>query len=291
MLQTHKRTYAAVLTGALLIWFGGTTSATAQTSRDGALLDIVETIAGGEVEALEGERPVAPGVEVGPAIGSSETVVVENDGSTSVVAIFDEPQASVSATFPLEMGPGYEVVILPHGGGVVLDVVGLEEAGISVDEATARFPDSTPEWSVVASFDAPWAVDAEGRALPTAYRVQGGNLVQDVNARGAAFPVAADPSFGLGWKGFNPVGYVHFSRGETVNYSTYSVSRLSGVAGLICEAAPPGLGWACSALVKARAKDLIEDAKYGVRTGRCLSFYTALGAESLYRWDAYTRVC
>ncbi|MEU3657979.1 DNRLRE domain-containing protein [Streptomyces sp. NPDC032161] len=50
-------------------------------------------------------------------------------------------------------------------------------------------------------FDAPWAKDAGGNAVPTSFRIEGGDIVQtiDVNAN-TAFPVVADPFWRSVWK-------------------------------------------------------------------------------------------
>ena len=52
---------------------------------------------------------------------------------------------------------------------------------------------------VVGVIAAPWAVDANGVAVQTEYKLRGGVLVQTVNHIGAAYPVVADPSVTLGW--------------------------------------------------------------------------------------------
>ncbi|WP_175412423.1 hypothetical protein [Streptomyces sp. TRM64462] len=49
---------------------------------------------------------------------------------------------------------------------------------------------------VLGTFDAPWAKDARGEAVPTSYRVEDGALVQTVAFdKNTAFPVVADPSW------------------------------------------------------------------------------------------------
>ncbi len=46
------------------------------------------------------------------------------------------------------------------------------------------------------TFDAPWAKDARGEAVPTEYRVEDGALIQTVRpGPGTAFPVVADPAW------------------------------------------------------------------------------------------------
>lgn len=49
--------------------------------------------------------------------------------------------------------------------------------------------------SAVGMFDTPWAIDANGVGLPTAFRIDGNKLVQHIDFTGAAFPVTADPSY------------------------------------------------------------------------------------------------
>ncbi|WP_405656964.1 DNRLRE domain-containing protein [Streptomyces sp. RK9] len=48
--------------------------------------------------------------------------------------------------------------------------------------------------------EAPWATDANGNAVPTAYRIEGSKLVQTVDFDSkTAFPVVADPKISFGW--------------------------------------------------------------------------------------------
>lgn len=51
-----------------------------------------------------------------------------------------------------------------------------------------------PDENIVLIVPAPWAVDAEGEAVPTRYRVEGTDLIQEVDFTATdAFPVIADP--------------------------------------------------------------------------------------------------
>ncbi|MEV0257334.1 hypothetical protein AB0H82_24150 [Streptomyces sp. NPDC050732] len=59
---------------------------------------------------------------------------------------------------------------------------------------------------IIGAFDAPWAEDANGKAVATAYRVEDGALVQSVEFdHEAAFPIVADPQMTLGKR-----VYLHF---------------------------------------------------------------------------------
>lgn len=79
---------------------------------------------------------------------------------------------------------------------------------------TARFKITTPDGAkiteepggglliasdemIYGALDAPWAVDAKGKRLPTSYRVEGTTIVQKVNTSSADFPIVADPTFRL----------------------------------------------------------------------------------------------
>ena len=45
----------------------------------------------------------------------------------------------------------------------------------------------------------PWAVDADGEAVRTAYKLSGNAIVQTIQHSGAAYPVVADPTVSLAW--------------------------------------------------------------------------------------------
>lgn len=64
----------------------------------------------------------------------------------------------------------------------------------------------------VAYIEAPWEHDAEGRAVPTWFSVEGATVVQHVDhsAADVTYPVVADPTVGFG-RG----AYVFFNRAET----------------------------------------------------------------------------
>lgn len=74
----------------------------------------------------------------------------------------------------------------------------FEQQGVSVDDVAAEsapLEEGVPEgYEVVAAFQNPWAVDADGVELPTSYRVEGDELIQVVDTSAAAFPVVADPA-------------------------------------------------------------------------------------------------
>jgi hypothetical protein len=64
----------------------------------------------------------------------------------------------------------------------------------------------------VGAFQSPWAKDANGKSLPTSYRIEGNTLVQTVVTNAdTAYPVVADPHYTWGIV----TGTVYFNKAET----------------------------------------------------------------------------
>jgi hypothetical protein len=237
-------------------------------------------------EVLSGEAAVGDVLSVAPADEVDQTLVVSEGVQTSVVASIDQPGLQ-RVTFDLDLAAGYTLVLNPDGSGLVFDEQMLTE----VQAAGEQVPSGQTVdlgVAVAATLEAPWAVDAAGKELPTSYELVGDDLVQHVDTTRAVFPVAADPSFGLGWQGVIPVYYLHMTKSETYNIATYRIPNPSW----ICEFTPTGFGGICETLTRNRATDFVANAQYGVRTGRCLSMWQGYGpAISYLFYDAYTRSC
>lgn len=117
---------------------------------------------------------VAPGtVAYGSSGGSSNAVQATEDGGARMLTVIAEPNAPTEYAYGINVDGGGRVALTEGGGAAVYG------------------PDGQP-LSVVA---APWAKDAEGRAVPTHFAVKDGMLVQvvDHNRPGVAYPVTADP--------------------------------------------------------------------------------------------------
>lgn len=231
---------------------------------------------------------ITAGIVVRPARGASQTRVADSGSAVSLIGIVEHATKEVALDFPLETSGNITGELLADGSIAFI----RSNGPIGATELRGRHPGSRfelPETVAVAA--RPWAVDADGTVLETHYELTEGNIRQIVNTKDATFPIAADPSFSLGWKGLNPALYIHFNRNDTVSMSTYSVKNMTFWAGWMCESAPSGLGWLCSKLLKARAEEIIWYSKKAVREGKCVSAYTAVGAEALYRWGAYLRKC
>ncbi|MGW0864098.1 DUF4258 domain-containing protein [Streptomyces sp. NPDC002611] len=106
-------------------------------------------------------------------------------------------------------GEDIDLAVQPNRDGV-RTLVTLKDAdapteyrfplGLPADAATEVLEDGSILVSrgeeYLGTFDAPWAKDARGEAVPTEYRVEGGALIQTVRpGPGTAFPVVADPAW------------------------------------------------------------------------------------------------
>jgi hypothetical protein len=185
------------------------------------------------------QRSVITDAVVGfPTADSVEDVVqfLESDSGQSVrlMTFIKQADAPNHFEYDLKLPAGATIQLTHDGGAVVID-------GITRD--------------VIAVVDAPWAKDANGEDVPTRYIVNGGQLVQEIDHQGAAYPVIADPRFSWGWTGFT----VYFSSWETRLISWGGIGVLAG-AGLT------GVGAGVVAAV-------IAAAQYYIDQGWCLSAY------------------
>jgi hypothetical protein len=171
---------------------------------------------------LPGEIPLAEGVvtDDGTVVYSAEdssgdAVAVQSlaDGSTRIQTVIGSP------TSPHEFGyrmDGYQPYQSDTG-----EVIFLDEAGNYVPVA------------------APWAVDANGNAVPTSYEVRGDELFQIVSPDAdATYPLVADPS----WIWNGPIWGMKLNRAETSRVRDYAsaVFMCGAFLGKL-----PKVGWAC----------------------------------------------
>ncbi|MFH9741833.1 DUF4258 domain-containing protein [Streptomyces roseolus] len=150
---------------------------------------LVPATASGAVESAYGGDVVRLGLpgatDVRAATGAHGTVVYADvkedfdlavqpnrDGVRTLITLRDA-DAPTEYRFPLDLPADAETEQLEDGS--VLVSRGGEHLG---------------------TFDAPWAKDAAGEAVPTDYRVEGGALVQTIRTGpNTAYPVVADPAW------------------------------------------------------------------------------------------------
>ena len=152
--------------------------------------------------------------------GRSVTVTLEADGGDKVAGTAD------SSTFT-DVAPGTDAEVRTVPGGAQFFSVMQDASASSRQRYALGLPAGTRlkaagdggyilvdgAQEAVGRIDAPWAVDATGRSLPTSFTLDGSVLIQSTDVTGAQFPVVADPkvSYGLGI-------YVRYMRSEVKDF-------------------------------------------------------------------------
>jgi hypothetical protein len=185
---------------------------------------------------------VNAGTVVYPSDGDYATAVQATAaGDVRALVIIDSDAAPTDFRFPV--AGATHLTADPHGG-------------INVWAGDA----------IVATVATPWAIDAQGMAIPTSYRIDGTTIIQTVSHDGAAYPVVADPQFTWGWV----TGTVYFTRAETNAAST--VAGFIGLAGFFCTyglaTGPFAIAFCAGAALHAGVIALA--ANYWYNQGKCL---------------------
>lgn len=188
-------------------------------------------------QAGEGSQ-VAPGVVAYDANnGSSNAVQATEDGSVRMMTVIDNPDAPTAYDYKITVPQGGSVQLSLSGGAVILNSEGL----------------------LLSVVDAPWAKDANSKAVETWFSTDGQTLTQHVkhNIPGLAYPVTADPRVSWSWHGVT----IYLSRGET-NAAAWVPGAIgayfgwTGIGGAAVYAIPGAAAWAtrhgyCLAVYKA----------------------------------------
>lgn len=162
---------------------------------------------------------------------STDVVVQVLDDGTRIATVIGDAGAPTRYTYALDPGT---VAHLEEDGSVSL-----------TQEATLTLPDTGETVTgpaMVGSIAAPWAVDAEGRPVPTHYEVNGSTVIQvvDHTTAGVTYPVVADPQFSRSWAN----SYIWFNRAETKTIAGGGWGAAT-ITGLCTAAGGPGAGAAC----------------------------------------------
>jgi hypothetical protein len=136
-------------------------------------------------------------------------VVVESiDGGVRQVINIKDSSAPSFYDFPVELGKDDKLELTENGGAIIttknpkpLDF-SIKDLPKDLDQKTIDQIKSNR--SIKTSIAKPWAKDNNGKDLKTWYTIEKGNILrQNIDLKGAVFPVVADPA----WCG-NAVNYV-----------------------------------------------------------------------------------
>ncbi|MTB88806.1 hypothetical protein H9L21_12475 [Aeromicrobium senzhongii] len=189
-----------------------------------------------------------------PGRGDATVAVAPTTTGTQILVGLDSAEAPTSYRFGLGSTPGVRPELTPDGG---VDLV----AG---------------DGTLAAQVEAPWAVDAEGRRVPTRYEVREGAITQIVDHRAGefAYPIVADPK--LKFCDFKTAVCVKFSKKETKKiHNAMFVSVGAGIStlcGQIPAKNPAGIAVraVCAAAVAAYFYKLRGVFKKAKKQGKCV---------------------
>lgn len=135
---------------------------------------------------LPSAKDASPAAHEGPGVVSYEN----HDGSSTVPVAHDDGSVAVHTVIDGRAAP--ERYSYRIGSAEAARVVGTQDGGAKVIVGER----------LTLMIAAPWAIDAEGDAVPTHYEIEGMSLVQvvDHRASGVAYPVVADPFWSKAWK-------------------------------------------------------------------------------------------
>lgn len=187
----------------------------------GDALGIIKAKTGKDAVLVTGAQSVN-GLSVGVGHDGTGKALVSYTQVTTATSIrmlstiTDSSQTVVS--YALGIPSGAEVKAQPDGSQVITQ----ELAG----------PNGVEVFGTIAP---PWASDANGQSLPTAYTYSKGVLSQKVDLTNAVFPVVADPWVTWGW-----YIYINFSRSETLRVA--ASSSYGQLAVVLCGMIAPAVG-------------------------------------------------
>ncbi len=149
------------------------------------------------------------------AVGASVAVAPTSTGTQILVGI-ESAEAPTSYDFGLDAPEGFSPELRSDG---VVDIV--SEAG-----------------EIAAQVEAPWAIDAGGRRVPTRFELRGGTLRQIVDHRagGFAYPIVADPK--VKFCDVYTAVCVKFTKAETTKASDAFFVSVGAAVGRVCGIIP-----------------------------------------------------
>ncbi|GAX53278.1 hypothetical protein SO3561_04806 [Streptomyces olivochromogenes] len=131
------------------------------------------------------------------------------DGGFRALFTLEDANAPRRQSFKLTLPEGATIRQTAEGGLVVFDASG----------------------KIIGGLETPWAKDANGAPVPTAYQVEGDTVTQTVKTdANAAYPIVADPK----WTWGIISGTVYFNKKETAHLASNA-----GFVAVLFAAAPP----------------------------------------------------
>ena len=186
------------------------------------------------LQAAPAHKPGHHGAEAKVEAGNKATLTIVEGVDVSVTPLGNTSRSYVRPD-------GVQALAVLDKGNKALFVVDIPSGmTLASDGGGYKLVAPGPEGDVVlAEIEAPWAVDAKGKQLPTSYSLNpGGVLTQTIDTDGATYPIVADPYLASKWYGVQ----IRFTLTETRRMALGS----SGVA-VVAAYVPPPWGQAIAA--------------------------------------------
>ncbi|MDE0700705.1 MAG: hypothetical protein F4Y27_08205 [Acidimicrobiaceae bacterium] len=148
-----------------------------------------------------------------------------SDQFTATDALVETGSAHGSRAASATKGANYVALVNNDGFSVLVELLSREsdrEYAFDVGVPEGAMLILTDEGSVdvlgndrytIGSFETPWALDAEGREIPTRFEVEAKTITQIIETdENTVYPVVADPRYTWGWV----TGTVYFNKWETL---------------------------------------------------------------------------
>ena len=192
------------------------------------------------VEVTIGTTPVAIGL---PEAGEASTAITSESGAI----IYPSGNGAANAVVPLNDGVQMLTTITsadaPSSFSYQIDIP--QDGSVTLNhDGTAVISDA--EGKPLITTSAPWAMDADGTAVPTHYEVEGTTLIQVVDhaAGDFSYPIVADPTYWWGgkeWWSASRVNVALASAGVAGYVGMAGPALIVGSALLLCNQAGRGI--------------------------------------------------
>ncbi|MFE9469423.1 hypothetical protein ACFYNW_38630 [Streptomyces virginiae] len=210
--------------------------------------------------SAEGQLSVA--ASDGSAVTMALPAAVDAAGTTSAAGTTVYPNAAANTDLAAQatVGGGARALVTLKNA----DAPTTQRFDLGLPEGASLVADGAGGYDIVTSaggagavarghIDAPWAKDANGKAVPTSYSLDGNTLVQTIKTSSdTAFPVVADPHYTWGIIS----GTVYFNKSET------KVLALGGSV----------VSWLPHPAAEVGGRTLAGVAGYAVATDQCIKF-------------------
>ncbi|WP_433544338.1 hypothetical protein ACQPZG_03920 (plasmid) [Streptomyces sp. CA-294286] len=236
-------------------------------TEEGAVTITAPERASGEVNIATPNAEMSLGIPatkntVGVAAGSGTVVYTDAapstdfavqptaDGAARTLVTLKDEQAPTSHDFLLHLPD--QAKLIRDGDGYLI--------------ATERGQDT----EILGAVDAPWAKDANGKAVPTRYTLVGNKLTQSIETnKDTAFPVVADPKVSLGWS-----IYLRFSKKEVKDMAKTPMYQFAAIATVMaCAKIPNAVAAAgCGAALTTQAGSLRSQMQDASKANQCVEW-------------------